>query len=126
MEEDINKTNFEVDLSYLNEIADGNAEFIIDMIDIFLEQTPLYFVQLETAIREGDWKSTGDVAHKIKPTLAFMGVNEAKEQMAEIERKARSLDGVYEIEGKFASIKVKCDLLCDRLEQIKGELKAKL
>ncbi len=96
MSQDINKTTFDIDLSYLNDIADGNAEFIIDMIDIFMQQTPVYFDQLDKAIQEKDWKVAGDVAHKIKPTLAFMGVEAAKEQMADVERKARNLDHTEE------------------------------
>lgn len=119
---DMNKAAFEVDMSYLNDIAGGNAEFIIDMIDIFLEQTPEYFDQLSKAIQEKNWKATGDLAHKIKPTLAFMGVAEAKEQMAEIERKARSLEKVEEIEGAFHNLRETCDLLYANLQKIKEDL----
>ncbi|KAA8486315.1 2-amino-4-hydroxy-6-hydroxymethyldihydropteridine diphosphokinase [Arcticibacter tournemirensis] len=125
MPQDINKTTFDIDLSYLNDIADGNAEFIIDMIDIFMEQTPVYFDQLDKAIQEKDWKVTGDVAHKIKPTLAFMGVEAAKEQMAEIERKARNLDHTEEIEEKVSQLKVSCESLYAGLQKIKDDLQGK-
>lgn len=125
MPQDINKTTFDIDLSYLNDIADGNAEFIIDMIDIFMEQTPIYFDQLDKAIQEKDWKVTGDVAHKIKPTLAFMGVEAAKEQMAEIERKARNLDHTEEIEEKVSQLKVSCESLYAGLQKIKDDLQGK-
>lgn len=125
MPQDINKTTFDIDLSYLNDIADGNAEFIIDMIDIFMEQTPVYFDQLDKAIQEKDWKVTGDVAHKIKPTLAFMGVEAAKEQMAEIERKARNLDHTEEIEEKVSQLKISCESLYAGLQKIKDDLQGK-
>lgn len=125
MPEDINKTTFDIDLSYLNDIADGNAEFIIDMIDIFMEQTPIYFDQLCKAIEEKDWKVTGDVAHKIKPTLAFMGVEAAKEQMAEIERKARNLDHTEEIEEQVSQLKISCESLYAGLQKIKDDLQGK-
>ena len=125
MPQDINKATFDIDLSYLNDIADGNAEFIIDMIDIFMEQTPIYFDQLDKAIQEKDWKVTGDVAHKIKPTLAFMGVEAAKEQMAEIERKARNLDHTEEIEEKVSQLKVSCESLYAGLQKIKDDLQGK-
>jgi HPt (histidine-containing phosphotransfer) domain-containing protein len=84
-----NNKSFEIDMSYLSDIAGGSEEFMIEMIDIFIEQTPLYFEQLEEAVNSRDWKAVGDVAHKIKPTLAFMGIEEAKDIMADIERKAR-------------------------------------
>ncbi len=120
--QDMNKTTFEIDMSYLNEIADGNAEFIIDMIDIFVEQTPGYFDQLAKAIHEKDWKTTGDVAHKIKPTLTFMGAAEAKEQMAEIEHNARTLERLEEIEEKFNNLRESCNSLYSSLENIKQNL----
>lgn len=118
--------NFEVDLSYLNDIADGNAEFIIDMIDIFIEQTPVYFEQLATAIKEKDWTATAAVAHKIKPTLAFIGVEAARQRMAEIERKARDLDHPEEIEEQFNYLNNVFDGLYDDLRKIRTELGSKL
>jgi len=121
-----NNKGFEIDMSYLNDIAGGSEEFMIEMIDIFIEQTPLYFDQLEEAVNSSDWKSVGDVAHKIKPTLAFMGIEEAKEIMADIERKARTDDNVSEIPGMFANIKSRCEDLYDNLNRIKKELEANL
>ncbi|WP_207427277.1 Hpt domain-containing protein [Pedobacter sp. SYSU D00535] len=118
--------NSGIDLSYLSEIAGGSAEFMIEMIDIFIEQTPLYMEQMEEAVKASDWKGVGDVAHKIKPTLAFMGLESAKEQMAEIERKARTQDGVEAIEGQFYDIKQKCNNLYQDLDKAREELKAQL
>lgn len=123
---EMNKATFDVDLSYLNDIAGGNAEFIIDMIDIFLDQTPVYFQELSAAVAEKNWKATGDIAHKIKPTLAFMGVEEAKEQMAEIEKRARQLDGVEEIEALLESLKESCSTLYSSLKKTREELREKL
>ena len=121
-----NNKSFEIDMSYLSDIAGGSEEFMIEMIDIFIEQTPLYFEQLEEAVNSRDWKGVGDVAHKIKPTLAFMGIEEAKDIMADIERKARINDNVSEIPAMFADIKDRCQDLYDSLERIKKELEANL
>jgi HPt (histidine-containing phosphotransfer) domain-containing protein len=128
MSEDINKNSMdvEIDLSYLNEIASGSADFMIDMIDIFLEQTPEYLGQLSEAISAKDWKATGDIAHKIKPTLAFMGVEYAREVMAEIERKARSLDALDTIEEDMQYINGISSNLYSRLNQHRKELEAQL
>ncbi|WP_207422701.1 Hpt domain-containing protein [Desertivirga brevis] len=121
-----NNKGFEIDMTYLSDIAGGSEEFMIEMIDIFIEQTPLYFDQLSEAVANQDWKSVGDVAHKIKPTLAFMGIEEAKDIMADIERKARTEDNVSEIPGMFADINARCEDLYDNLNKIKRELEAKL
>jgi HPt (histidine-containing phosphotransfer) domain-containing protein len=116
----------QIDLTYLNEIAGGDAEFMIDMIDIFIEQTPVYSEQLVAAAEAKDWKTVGEIAHKIKPTLAFMGVNHAKEQMATIEQKARTETNVETIAQEFAEVRAVCESLYSGLEKVKSDLQASL
>ena len=123
-ESDPNKLN--IDLTYLNEIAGGDAEFMIDMIDIFIEQTPIYTEQLLQAVDAKDWKTVGDIAHKIKPTLAFMGANKAKDQMATIEQNARTESNLEEISMEFAEVKAVCESLYVLLQKVKSDLQAGL
>jgi hypothetical protein len=109
----------DIDLSYLRDVASGSKEFMIEMIDIFLDQTPGYFDKLDQAIKEQDWKTVADVSHKIKPTLVFMGINI---DIGDIEQKARSLESLEDIEPQFDRIKSIGDNLFKRLEEIKKEL----
>lgn len=118
--------NADVDLSYLNEIASGSVEFMIDMIDIFLEQTPIYLMQLTEAVEARDWKTAGDIAHKIKPTLAFMGIEQGREIMAEIERKARNTTEVETIEEGLAYINSISPSIYSRLSEHRKELEKQL
>lgn len=121
-----NNTNYpedlQIDLSYLNEVAGGSSEFMVEMIDMFLDQTPDYFTQIDLSINEGDWSKVADIAHKIKPTLSFMGVDFAKNDMAEIERKARNLDVVEEIRPAFNQLKSLSIVLYRKLEEEKIKL----
>jgi hypothetical protein len=125
MSEENNKPSvIDLDLSYLKDVASGSAEFMIEMIDIFLEQTPDYFDKLDTAVKEKDWKTVGDISHKIKPTLVFMGVDITKYDIGGIERKARELVDLEDIEPQFNSLKLMAADLFTRLEEIKKELQA--
>ncbi|WP_069659843.1 Hpt domain-containing protein [Arcticibacter eurypsychrophilus] len=117
---------FDVNLAYLNDIAGGSTEFIIDMIDIFIEQTPIYFTQLGEAIQQKDWKATADLAHKIKPTLAFVGADELKDMMSVIESNARKLIDVDTIEADFLEINQTCILIYEGLAKAKQELLSKI
>ncbi|MXV15384.1 Hpt domain-containing protein [Hufsiella ginkgonis] len=112
----------ELDLSYLNDISGGNVEFMVEMIDIFLEQTPIYFQQLSEAIQESDWKQVAEAAHKIKPTLAFMGVDHAREEMQVLEKNARMGENLGTIEPAYQSLIKTCDQLFIKLEKYKKEL----
>lgn len=115
-----------LNLSYLNDVASGSVEFMVEMIDIFLEQTPGYFDTLTQAIKDGNWQTVADVAHKIKPTLAFMGVDKAKDDMQAIELKARGRTDLESIEPEFIKLKATCANLFAQLENYKKELEAKL
>ena len=39
-----------VDLSYLRDVSSGSNEFMVEMIELFLEQTPVYFEQIGNAL----------------------------------------------------------------------------
>ncbi len=117
-----NENAFKIDLSYLNEISGGSAEFIVEMIDVFIDQTPQYFESLKTSIENKDWKGTGDAAHKIKPTLAFIGAEDAKSAMADIERSARAGENLDDIAGVFAPMYSSLDMLINDLQAAKQEL----
>lgn len=105
-----------VDLSYLEDIAGGSNEFIIEMIDMFLEQTPGYCLQIKQAIIGKDWKKVSDLAHKVKPTLAFMGSNAAKETMAGIEMDSRNLVNLDTIGETFDTLHTDCLQLFEDLK----------
>lgn len=118
----MDNTSFKVDLSYLKDVASGSDEFMIDMIDLFLDHTPGYFEQLEQHILDENWTKVADMAHKIKPTLAFMGVDSARESMAEIEQNARNAKNLETIPPAFKLLKDMTVHLYAQLAQVKAEL----
>jgi HPt (histidine-containing phosphotransfer) domain-containing protein len=118
----MDNAGFKVDLSYLKDVASGSDEFMIDMIDLFLDQTPAYFEQIEQFISEENWSKVADIAHKIKPTLAFMGVDSARESMAGIEQNARNLVNLEAISPAFQLLKEMSVQLYKQLEEVKASL----
>ncbi len=117
-----NKPEFKIDLSYLRDVSSGSNEFMIEMIELFLDQTPAYFEQLRQFISEENWPKVADIAHKIKPTLAFMGADAAKDRMAEIETNARNLTNTESIEHTFKSLLEFSGDLFSKLTEVKKEL----
>ncbi len=115
-------TEFNLDLTYLREVSSGSNEFMIEMIDLFLAQTPEYFENLKEFIAEENWSKVADIAHKIKPTLAFMGANAAKESMGEIESKARNLTHTETISAKFQTLHEFSAVLFSKLKEVREEL----
>jgi HPt (histidine-containing phosphotransfer) domain-containing protein len=116
--------NIVIDLTYLKEVSSDNNEFIIEMIDIFQAQTPGYFDQLEAALGNKDWNRVAEMAHKIKPTLTFMGVESARVVMASIETRARDGVDLEGIKTDFENLKEVFQIIYLKLEDKKKELQA--
>ena len=113
-----------IDLSYLKDVASDNVEFMVEMIDIFLAQTPEYINALTEAVEEKNWKKTAEMAHKIKPTLAFMGVESAKNVMQSIEIRARNEEDYEGIVADYAEMKEIMETIFVKLKEKKKELLA--
>ncbi len=74
-----------VDLSYLKDISDNDEEFVKEMIQSFMENSPLMITQIKKAADNLDWEEVGKIAHKIKPSIVFMGINSIKDVVETIE-----------------------------------------
>lgn len=116
----------EISLAYLQDIADGSNEFMVEMIDIFLNQTPEYFENLEKAIQLGDWATVAEISHKVRPTFAFVGVESATETLAQMERNARSTKNLNQISGDFAELKPLVEGVFAKLKTIRAELQGQI
>ena len=122
---DHSKNNKPLDLSYLREMTGDNTEFIIEMIDVFKEQTPLYIAELQHALDAKDWASVASCAHKIKPTFAYLGREDAKDHMQLIEHGARgaSVDEAF-LNNACKEVINFIDVLYVQLDKTKADLSA--
>lgn len=116
---DENKNNQPLDLSYLGEMSGDSSDFMIEMLEAFQKQTPIYMAELEKAILEEDWKATMEAAHKIKPTFFYVGRADARDHMQIMERNARELIDLHTIPADFAIIKAFVEKFYVQLEESK-------
>ena len=124
---DLNKNNEPLDLSYLREMSGDSAEFIIEMIDVFKEQTPMYIADLEQAVRVKDWARVASCAHKVKPTFAYLGREDAKEHMQNMEDGARGANvDEAAITKAYEEIVSFMDILYKQLDEARAKLAVNL
>jgi PAS domain S-box-containing protein len=74
-----------INLSYLKKISDGNDAFVIEMIEMFLNKTPQAIDQMNDCYRDHNWDELGQIAHRIKPSFAYIGLQEMQATLAMIE-----------------------------------------
>lgn len=120
---DADKNNMPLDLSYLREMSGDSTDFMIEMVEAFQKQTPLYMADLEGALLNSDWKGVAEYAHKIKPTFYYVGREDAKNLLQLIETQARSGTDVAQIPALFAEAKAFVERLYVQLDEAKTLLR---
>ncbi|MEZ4849879.1 MAG: response regulator [Bacteroidia bacterium] len=73
------------DLSYLKEISGGDDHIIKKTIEKFLETTPDMLRSMDDFLDNKDFINLGRCAHKLKSSVAFMGIDTIKDTILEIE-----------------------------------------
>ena len=62
------------DLTYLKDMADGDENFIREIIEIFLRNGPESLVLMREYALSGNHEKLKFVAHKLLPELTFVGI----------------------------------------------------
>lgn len=95
------------DLTYLKEIANGSNTFIVQMLNIFIEQMPQALIRIDAAVKNKDWKSLRMVVHKIKPSTIFTGLTEIANDVPLLEEYAAEeshLDAIPALADKVTKV----------------------
>ena len=95
-----------IDLSYLEQVCSGNKALVAKMIDLFVQQTPLQMKQMREHSTSGDWHKFFNVAHKVKSSLAMMGVRALESSMENLE--------------EYSKHKIKLDTIPDLLKHVES------
>lgn len=123
---DEEKNNSPLDLSYLRDMSGDSAEFMIEMIDMFKSQTPLYIADLEASIVAGEWEKAAGFAHKIKPTLSYVGREDARGHLQYIENSAREQKDLSEMPVALKDFNDFAEILYKQLDEARAELEKRL
>lgn len=111
-------------LSYLESLGMGDDSIVIEMVELFLENTPESLRLIKKYKSEGDWSQLAAEAHKLKPNLSYMGLEGAKETVIEIEEIAKNQTDLDSLDDKIGEVEEVCKRayseLHDRLENFKN------
>ncbi len=92
-------------LSKINELADGDEEFINSVVAVFLKEVPTDLVLLEAAIAKKNYSSIYQLAHKIKPNVDLLGMEQTRAAALEIENLGKQGNTGAEIDALFPILK---------------------
>lgn len=77
-------------LDYLQQVFQGNDAMVLRILDVFEEEVPKYFAEMERLGRLGQWRDLHPLAHKAKSSIGMLGMKELLEEVLRIETLSRS------------------------------------
>ncbi|WP_309641814.1 histidine kinase [Flavobacterium sp.] len=102
-------------LSKVYALSDNDPEFVNQIISLFVTEVPLDLLQIKLGIKTKDHKLAYSYAHKIKPTLDLLGMDQAFEEILQIEAWTKT-------EGKKKEIKATYDSVESQIEKAVKEI----
>ncbi len=112
------------DLSYLRQMAMGDESIIIETTEVFLDDTPNALEHLQEHFANQEWDKLAKLAHKIKPNLAYMGMDRARKLIIDIEKQAKSGEISDDLDDQIAEFNKLCRRALEELSDKVKELKA--
>ena len=104
-------------LNYLKERTKSNQLLMMEMISLYLEQTPPLIGAMKQSFFDKDWKSLHAAVHKMIPSFSIMGIDKDYENMAkkvqEFAYSQKQTDNISEMVMKLEEV---CLQACDELK----------
>ncbi len=110
IEEEHIKTNEKcTDLVYLMQRTKSNPALMMEMIALYLEQTPPLIDTMKQSLKNKDWDALYSAVHKMIPSFAIMGISHDFEVMA---KKVQEFATTQQQSGEIAELVLQLENVC--------------
>ena len=107
-----------IDLVYLNQRTKSNPTLMMEMISLYLAQTPPLIDTIKQSLADQNWSLLGAAAHKMIPSFSIMGISPNFENMAKkIQEFASTQEKSEEIRDLVLQLEEVCKQACNELEE---------
>jgi len=106
-----------IDLSYLNTRTKSNPKLMMEMISLYLEQTPALISAMNKGFADQDWVSLHAALHKMIPSFSIVGINSDFVNKAKrVQEFSDNQLQMTEVQNIVAEIAGVCEQACRELE----------
>jgi HPt (histidine-containing phosphotransfer) domain-containing protein len=103
------------DLSYLNQVFQGNRDMVNNIIALFLQQVPRYVNEMEECVRKNEPLSLHPLAHKAKSSVAMLGIKDMEADIVQIEQDSKYLRNLDGLPLLVSRVKQNCQVVYNQL-----------
>ncbi len=117
-----------INMDYLMLRTKSNSKLMMEMIGLYLDQTPPLISLMTQSFRNQDWNTLQSAAHKIIPSFSIMGISSDFENMAkaihEYAKNQKQAEGIKEMIFQLEAVCVQaCKELEEELNKIKNQIR---
>lgn len=116
-----------VDLSYLNQRTKSNPQLMMEMINLYLDQTPTLISEMKKNFSEKNWDGLSKAVHKIIPSFSIMGISNDYESLArKIYEFTKAQQTMEDIENMLKTLEHVCIHACSELTEEYNKIKSSI
>ncbi len=116
MGEDLNGHTKCINLTYLNKRTKSDPEMMMEMIAVYLEQTPPLIISMKESLANKDWQALHAAVHKIIPSFSIMGIGGDSENIAKkVQEYAKAQQETEVMSKLIAQLELICVQACKEL-----------
>lgn len=108
------------DLSYLNQVFQGNKELVDNIINLFLQQVPEYINEMVRCVERNDLLSLHPLAHKAKSSIAMLGLKNMEKNILKIEQDSKHNRNLEELPPTVMEVQEECSVVYEQLRGVLG------
>ncbi|HEY3389387.1 MAG TPA: PAS domain S-box protein, partial [Prolixibacteraceae bacterium] len=106
-----------IDLDYLIRRTKSNPHLMMEMISLYLEQTPPLISAMKQSFQDKDWNLLYSAVHKMIPSFSIMGISPDFENMAKkVQEFASTHKQAEGINDLVLQLGIVCNQACQELE----------
>jgi PAS domain S-box-containing protein len=107
-----------INLEYLARRTKSNPEMMMEMISMYLKQTPPLITIMKQSLLDKDWLALHAAVHKIIPSFSIMGIGEDSENIAKKVQEFAKTQQETEVMSKLITqLELICVQACKELEE---------
>ncbi|MDQ3047310.1 MAG: ATP-binding protein [Bacteroidota bacterium] len=107
-----------INLDYLNLRTKSNPVLMMEMISLYLEQTPPLINSMKESYREKDWATLHSAVHKMIPSFTIMGISQDFENMAKkVQEYSHTLQSTQNLSDMVLQLENVCKQACLELKE---------
>lgn len=107
-----------LDLTFLDETTDGDAELKTMLVEIILREAPDELAQMKQLCAEQNWVRLGAIAHKFKSNITYMGLHTIIETIKNIQLYAEQRSHLDELPNMVQNVKATCEKGLEELKTL--------